>query len=209
MAKQAKISRELQFGVPIYEVDLPEFALHKQALVDHFLALRKASESVSFSNQGGWHSANDLHRSEEPCVRWLLQLLAQTGIRCINHAGNIPENAAVTMSSCWVTINEAGDWNAPHAHFPSDWSGVCYIDVNERGTKVTKGDKDGDILFFDPLPLGPQYRRPPTITKTPVDGKVLVFPAYLVHMVAPHFDESPRITVAFNFNRVPKPKADS
>ena len=209
MGDQAKISRELQFGVPIYEVDLPEFATHRQALVDHFLALRGSSDSVTFSNQGGWHSRNDLHRSEQPCVRWLVQLLAQTGNQCINHASNVADNATVVMANCWAMINEAGDWNAPHAHFPSDWSGVCYIDMNNKGTNVVKGDKDGDILFFDPLVLGPRYGRPPTITKTPVNGKVLVFPAYLVHMVAPHFDESPRISVAFNFNLVAKPVSGS
>ena len=209
MEEQAKINRELQFGVPIYEVDLPDFAAHKQALVDHFLALRKDSPGTKYSNQGGWHSSQNLHHSQEPSVQWLLQLIAQTGVQCIRHAGNVPENAQIVMASCWVVVNEAGDWNMPHAHFPSDWSGVCYIDLNDKATERTKAEKDGDIIFFDPLPLGPQYRRPPTITKTPVDGRVFVFPAYLVHMVAPHFEERPRIAMAYNFNLVPKQKAES
>ncbi len=202
MEEQIKIRHELQFGVPIYEADLPGFDERKQELIDHFLTLRETSAGAAISNQGGWHSAGDLHRSEEPCVKSLLQLLARTGIQCIKHTRQIPEAVRIAMVSSWVMINEAGDWNVPHAHFPCDWSGVCYININDKEAKVVKGNRDGDILFFDPLPLGPKYQRPPTISKTPADGKVFVFPSYLVHMVAPHFDEGMRIAVSFNFNLV-------
>jgi uncharacterized protein (TIGR02466 family) len=204
MEQQGKIQQKLHFGVPIYEVGVPGFADHRESLKSHFLEMREAEAGVSVSNQGGWHSKSDLHHSKEPSVHWLMQHIAVVGNRCIRHGQTVPDDSKLMLASAWVNINEAGDWNAPHAHFPCHWSGVVYIDLNSGEADVTKGGMDGNIMFFDPLPLGPQYQRPPTITKTPDVGRMFIFPAYIVHMVAPHFDNGPRISVAFNFNMVAK-----
>jgi len=31
------------------------------------------------------------------------------------------------------------------------------------------------------------------------DGTLYLFPGYLLHMVAPHYEQDPRISMAFNF----------
>jgi len=46
--------------------------------------------------------------------------------------------------------------------------------------------------------LGPKYERQISFNLKPANGKLLLFPAYLIHMVAPHFDQEPRISMAFN-----------
>lgn len=199
MQNQPKINVAPTFGVPIYEVGIPEFELHQQNLANIILQLREQDAGSKVSNQGGWHSENNLHQSSDESIRWLVGEIQKISRNCIRHSKTIAPNARIGLAACWANVNESGDWNAPHAHFPADWSGVCYVQINRQSAEAVKSDKDGDILFFNPLPLGPQYQRFPTINRRPQNGMVLLFPSYLVHMVAPHFENDPRISVAFNF----------
>ena len=199
MNNPPKINVAPVFGIPIYELKIEDFETHQQALATEILAMREQDAGSTVSNQGGWHSRNNFHQSQNSDVRWLMGEIVKASSSCIRHSNTVPKGARIALAASWANVNESGDWNAPHAHFPADWSGVCYIRANEKNAETVKSDKDGDILFFDPLPLGPQYRRPPTIMKKPQNGFMLLFPAYLVHMVAPHFEQEPRISVAFNF----------
>lgn len=194
----SKINHSQTFGVPIFEVDIQGFPDHQAALIEGILALQNQDSGTKVSNRGGWHSKNDFHHSDNPDFRWLCSEILKISRVCISRSNTMPEGARIGIGACWANVNQAGDWNAPHAHFPSDWSGVCYVQVNRQNEETQKSRMDGDILFFDPLPLGPQYRRFPTISRRPENGKMFLFPSYLVHMVAPHFEADPRISVAFN-----------
>lgn len=200
---QAKINANSSFGIPVYEAQVEGFAEHQQALIETVLAMREQDAGAQVSNQGGWHSNTQLHRSENSDIRWLIGEIQKTSVSCIRHSKTSAADARFGMAACWANVNESGDWNAPHAHFPADWSGVFYIQVNRKSAETVKSDKDGDILLFNPLPIGPQYQRPPTISRRPQNGQILLFPSYLVHMVAPHFEADPRISVAFNFRMAP------
>lgn len=196
---QPKISVNSTFGIPVYEIKVEGFDEHQEALASAILSMRELDAGKKVSNQGGWHSNNHLHQSEDADIRWLMGEIQKLSVSCIKHSKTAPENVRLGMAACWANVNESGDWNAPHAHFPADWSGVCYIQVNRKSAETVKSDKDGDILLFNPLPIGPQYQRPPTISRRPQNGQILLFPSYMVHMVAPHFESDPRISVAFNF----------
>ena len=102
------------------------------------------------------------------------------------------------MVAAWANINYRGNWNAPHEHLPCTWSGVFYVDAGEPGRDSEAGALDGQVLFFDPLPLGREWKRPPATGYQPVAGKMLLFPSFLTHMVAPYYGEKPRISIAFN-----------
>ncbi|MEZ5503250.1 MAG: TIGR02466 family protein [Halioglobus sp.] len=198
-----KITLNNEFSVPIFNIQLDGFEQHKQALVDHFLGLRANDSGASKTNQGGWHSRDDLYKSGHPSVQWLVQTIFRAGAESVKQARLLPPGFEIAMSGCWVNINESGDWNSPHNHLPDEWSGACYIDVNSKSAATVKSDKDGDIIFFNPLPLSVQYQRAATIIATPASGTMYLFPGYLMHMVAPHFEARPRISVAFNLKLNP------
>jgi uncharacterized protein (TIGR02466 family) len=184
------------------------FEARQQALISEILSLRELKTGIKVSNKGGWHSQKNLHQSESADIRWLMGEIVKASNSCVHHVKTAPEGARIALAASWANINESGDWNAPHAHFPADWSGVFYIRANQKQEETIRSENDGDILFFDPLPLGPQYRRPPAIYKKPNNGFMFLFPSYLVHMVAPHFEQEPRISVSFNF-RVTLPRQNS
>lgn len=76
------------------------------------------------------------------------------------------------------------------------------MDAGEPAAADDTGALEGKILFFDPLPLGREWKRPPNIAYKAQTGTMLLFPSFLTHMVAPYFGEKPRISLAFNLNVV-------
>ncbi len=194
-----KAENRLHFGVPIVEIEIDEVKARSEALALSLTALRSSDEGVQRSNQRGWHSSDDLFNHSADEIRWLSEMIYQVAGKLIRHADQMPEDAELLLSSMWANINDAGAWNAPHVHLPCEWSGVVYIDVPETHPEPVNGIRDGDILFLDPVPVGAPYRPATTISYTPKIGTMYVFPSYLMHMVAPHYNEKPRISVAFNF----------
>ncbi len=195
-----KAENRLHFGVPIFESELPGFEQKRLEIKQALLSMRQQDESgISRSNQRGWHSDDNLHQSKEPVLKWVTQQVYQVGNQLVRHAEKLPSESKVFLSSLWANINDFGAWNAPHAHLPCEWSGVLYIDVNENPTEKNSGIAPGDIMFFDPIPVGSPYRPAATVNYTPKNGTLYMFPGYLLHMVAPHYEEDPRISMAFNF----------
>lgn len=195
-----KAENRLHFGVPIFESELPQLGEHRQAIVHALQAMRSQDErGVHRSNQRGWHSEDNLHQSSDPALKWLTDQIYQLGNQLIRHAEKCPPESEIYLTSLWANINDFGAWNAPHAHLPCEWSGCVYIDVNETPAPSENGIHDGDIMFFDPVPAGYPYRPASTVSYTPKNGTLYLFPGYLMHMVAPHYEDKPRISMAFNF----------
>jgi len=195
-----KAENRLHFGVSILETSLPAVIDHQSELRNYLLALRaQQQQGIQRSNQRGWHSPDDLFNQQEPVIQQLCSQVFEVGSRLIRHAEQFADDEKILLTSMWANINDFGAWNAPHAHLPCEWSGVVYIDVNETPQSAGGGIHDGDILFFDPITVGAPYRPATTISYTPKIGTLYMFPSYLMHMVAPHYEEKPRISVAFNF----------
>lgn len=192
------IQARWHFGIPIYEKHLPRFRDHQASVVQHLYRLKDGDSGVSRSNQGGWHSGDDLHLSDHDDTAWLVRRILQVATASIMDFEGDRQIKDVRMVAAWANINYKGDWNAPHEHLPCTWSGVFYVDAGEPASGDDARSLEGQILFFDPLPVGKEWKRPPTIGYTPESGTLLLFPSFLTHMVAPYFGERPRISLAFN-----------
>lgn len=187
------------FGIPVFEVDIPDFISHQNELITYFLQLREKDNGVERSNHGGWHSKDDLHRDKNKHIQWMAKSLYKFSCTAIQHASQQQAIKAINLHDMWVNINEAGNWNAPHEHIPCIWSGCFYVKVPDNPKSNGKVAKEGDFMMINPVPLGYQYNRQQTISYTPKNGRMILFPSHLLHMVCPHFESEPRISVAFNF----------
>jgi uncharacterized protein (TIGR02466 family) len=106
------------------------------------------------------------------------------------------------LAAAWANVLGPGGWNAPHHHAPTTWSGCFYVSVGDVGAR--KGDPGGMIEFLNPVPWMSQVGAAGNYLYPPKDGLVLLFPAGLQHFVHPHHDDAARVSIAFNFNVVPK-----
>lgn len=193
MANQ--VSAEWLFPVPLFQKDLDDFSQRQAELISYVAKLRERAPGVSKSNVGGWQSNNFQHFTDEP-LAWLQQQVVQTARESLCQFGQNKSHLDIHIDGAWFNVNKANEWNLPHTHMPCRWGGVLYIDVDNSQT----GRHTGNIIFIDPIPLGPTYRNPINSFATPRSGLMFIFPGYLTHMVEPHTSPRDRISFAFNFH---------
>ena len=198
MTTRNPVTARWHFGIPIYEKKLPNFSSRAPSIIQHLYRLKDANKGIVRSNQGGWHSDDSFLMSDHPDCKWLIHRLLQVSTNIVKSFEDDRPFKDIRMVAAWANINYKGDWNAPHEHLPCTWSGVFYVDPGEPPREGSEGSLEGQVLFFDPMPLGKEWKRPPAAGYKPVAGTMLLFPSFLTHMVAPYYGEKPRISIAFN-----------
>ena len=84
-------------------------------------------------------------------------------------------NVEFRVTDCWYARYEPNDFTVKHKHYPADWSGVLYTNVD---------DTSAGIIFNE------KYKIQPT------KNMLLIFPGYLNHEVPPTVGV--RDVIAFN-----------
>ncbi|MDJ0951189.1 MAG: TIGR02466 family protein [Alphaproteobacteria bacterium] len=201
------LKREQYFPTLIYFTDLPGSQALNERIKDHIYAWQAEDpEGIVRSNvkqTGSWHSALDMHRREE--YRELtIQILAAAGQVFKNLQYDPDFEAAI--DNMWANINPRYAYNRNHIHPGVLWSGVYYVQAPPEA---------GNIFFTDPRPQAHMIRarfaagtaRPREqwneVFFEPVEGRLLLFPAWQVHEVQPNMSEiegpaGNRISVSFN-----------
>jgi uncharacterized protein (TIGR02466 family) len=148
--------------------------------------------------------AGNFFEIDHPVVEWLRDCVNRSTIQYAQNAGIGYEMSWHVQA--WPNVNRFGDYHNLHNH-PHSWlSGTYYVQVPSGEPKV-KGRSDlnpGAISFFDPRPqanmlavkgdgqVDPEHR------VMPEPGMLLLWPAFLHHLVHPNLFEEPRISISFN-----------
>ena len=153
-------------------------------------------KGIKRTNMKGWHSETDMHKIPvfKPLVDELFKM--QNEIFKEEFLTSEP-----ILGNMWANINPSGGYNRPHLHPNSHFSGVYYI-------KAPKNS--GQLIFNDPrtlsqmlLPNRKQQTPPPELWREvrlqPIEGRIIMFPAWLMHCVDPNESNDIRISVSFNF----------
>ncbi len=96
---------------------------------------------------------------------------------------------------------EKNNFNHPHVHPRSNFSGIYYLKVPKKGGELIFLENDkrsmSDLFsFIDSEEFYSEYYI------YPKKGLFLLFPSSLSHMVKPHIENTDRISVAFNITLV-------
>jgi uncharacterized protein (TIGR02466 family) len=154
---------------------------------------------VLVSNTGGWQSAPDLFDWQEPEV---LKLAAELD-QAIQHLVSFGQAAPVKLRlwrAGWANINRAGDYNSLHNHPQQHLAAVYYVKAPPPGRQ---GAPDGLLELRDPRPAA-GYGGHTTLFSAypmriaPEPGMLVMFPAWVDHMVHPHHGPEERISLAIN-----------
>jgi uncharacterized protein (TIGR02466 family) len=185
------------FPTIINEIDCNLFKSIKSDLIDWIYDYQKTHESTRRSNRGGWQSETDFYL--DPTFEEFKDYI-------FSHALSASEmyNLNITLDNMWVNINPKGSYNVTHCHPQSVLSGVLWIKTP---------DNCGNIVFESPnsfsyhaltanmdRELCAQYNYYPNFYFTPTEGKMLVFPSSLQHLVDENESDDDRISIAFNLN---------
>lgn len=141
---------------------------------------------------------------EHPAVQWLTECVNKTVVDYLNRAG-MDYDIRWSLHG-WANINRLGDYHDLHNHPHSYLSGTYYVAMPEQPPDAgSRSDlTPGAISFYDPRPqanmtairddgqISPQY------SLQPRPGMMLLWPAFLMHLVHPNLSPDPRISVSFN-----------
>ena len=211
MTMDLTFAKRTYFPTSIFQIDLPKpRGLNEKLLSTIYAEQERDLKGISRSNYtelGGWHSHNDLHK--EAAYANLVALIGDATDRISADQG-YAKSHAMKIGTMWSIINPPGSSNRAHVHPGCLWSGVYYIQAP---------DGAGNIEFIEPrtvhLMNQPRYqpntkRAKENWTKvrfTPQPGRMLIFPSWLYHAVDPNLSKEPgkashRIIVSFNLNQM-------
>lgn len=206
-ARPKRMGKDHFFPTPIYFTDLAHAGELNAYLLERIYAWREEDPEgtvrTSTPQVGAWHSITDMHTRKE-FDRLTLEIFEL--VQGIYDDLGYDSSYEPVCDSMWVNINPQYAFNRHHTHPHALWSGVYYVQTPENC---------GLIYFTDPRPqahiltpyYNPRRRRADTwdeVHYQPVEGRIIVFPAWLVHAVQPNLSREPgragdRISVSFNF----------
>jgi uncharacterized protein (TIGR02466 family) len=141
---------------------------------------------------------------QHPAVSWLRDCVNRA---VLDYARQMGVDYELNFHvQAWANVNRFGDYHNLHNH-PHSWlSGTYYVQVPEttRPLKTRSDINPGCISFFDPRPqanmlairgdaqVDPEYRL------LPEPGLLLVWPAFVHHLVHPNLSDEERISISFN-----------
>lgn len=140
-----------------------------------------------------------------PAVVWLKDCVNVSTLQYARNAGIDYEMDWHVQA--WPNVNRFGDYHNLHNH-PHSWlSGTYYVQVPSGERKVRKGRTDlnpGAISFFDPraqanmLAVKGDGQVEAEHRIMPEPGMILIWPAFVHHLVHPNLFEDARLSVSFN-----------
>jgi uncharacterized protein (TIGR02466 family) len=188
------------FAVPIYSLHLTGAgaAAERDALHARLRVLRDTTPGKVVTNRAAWHSANDLHRDEDPAVKsFMLHALAFVRGALASTYANWSD-AEPTIVEAWTVLGGRGGSHLPHSHSPALWSGVFYVSAEKSVAPDAADNRGGKIEFANPVTGAASFGARTSVTAEPKDGLFLLFPGMLLHWVHPNPTDVERVVVSFN-----------
>ena len=182
------------FPISIHQIDIKDFDGVKENLINYINNLKNSDPTgVKKSNYGGWQSSLfDL--DDENILQEFLS-------KCLSNFSALHQFCSVD-GNYWVNINPPNSLNVKHNHPQTDLAGVLWIKCPNNS---------GNILFENPFVfhdfntlnfyndkfkyMNKQYH---SFDFQPVEGRLLIFPAHLLHEVKENKSNEDRISVSFN-----------
>jgi len=201
------------FATPLVILDVPDAAALNAELRQVIQQREKSHPSKQKSNLGGWQSNWDMDRWGGAAAVKLLAFARNLANRVTTKPdgaggeGPYPGHFAVTwIGNMWANINRTGHANEFHSHPGAYWSGVYYVDDGGIAADSSLG---GELEFLDPrgpVPLmnAPHLRMSGSLSAgatekvVPQAGRMVIFPAWLLHQVRPYRGNAERISISFN-----------
>jgi len=221
-----EVKTHLFFPVPVTVVNFGEQAneLNERLLKDSFLERQKNATS-SRSAIGGWQSEGGMEKKYESFaeLKVHIQKVIESTLPSLGFTVTDFDNY-FCCSDLWVNIlSKRGAFHVPHIHGTGEtlFAGVYYpvdfIWENREGPDIraTSVPEPGDIILFDPASTEKRSVIPqPIVNRYPYYGSeicirprkatLIVFPSYLLHMVAPLYGDGDDERVSISFCYIKK-----
>lgn len=215
---QLPVGTHLLWPTPIGIYRYERAATVNALLVPVLAALRAEQERRRGVPPGAafFASDDDLHRRLD-VEGWhhLLQFIVDGIAQTVEHA-NIDAWAGrvtrvrVALEGMWFQATAGGAGHDVHTHGNCSWSGVYIVQADEVPAGAPAADAQpgiGVTRLYGPhfttlggayVDIGNAYLQMPHLDVDPVEGQLLVFPAWLLHQAMPYAGRRERVVISFN-----------
>jgi uncharacterized protein (TIGR02466 family) len=191
MDSGAKVEITSIFSVPICEHhydddlgDLEEECIKRSTLDSGRIA----------TNSGGWQS-NDIFSNDDFFSDFILEIEKQGN----NFAKKLEICQKVKLSNLWININGYKDFNRRHTHQSSILSGVFYVKVPDKFSKLRFYHPAFHLMMRDwDVDIKYNEYTSDIWNIIPEEGKLVLFPSWLEHEVDQNLSQEKRISISFN-----------
>ena len=206
------LRRELYFPTYIYFRDQEENDAHTlNAEIERQIRAWREEDSEGIvrsnvSQTGTWHSAVDMALRPEfrPLVDWILSSAGEVAEDLGYHPDRRPE-----ILNMWANIAPRHGYNRSHMHPHSLWSGVYYVQAPKGAGRIVFSEPRAQVRMVSAVYARPSQERPESweqVYFTPVEGRIILFPSWLLHEVEPNMADArgnaaDRISVSFNLRQ--------
>ena len=170
--------------------------LNNHQLAQDIVNWSNQDKGVSKTNFKGWHSTTDMHTKSEYSQLITELMRMQKEIYDNEHIARYAR-----LGNMWANINPPGGMNMPHIHPNALFSGVYYVKSNPKSGRLKIMDPRPGAQMYMPMRKsgdpGRDMWRDANIE--PIEGRIIMFPAWLWHAVEPNDSNELRISVSFNF----------
>ena len=196
------------FSSSVFVFDIDGAAELNAALLEALVAESEETPGILASNRGGWHSVPDIARRPEPVFRIYCEMIVAHMGKAFREWARV---AGVELPPfgmhlhAWAMVMRDGDYTVLHDHGDATIAGPYYLDVGDAD--LERHPTSGAISFTDPRRASSRVLGldlfPSTVTLSPPEGKLVLFPGYLQHHVHPYRGTRPRVCIANNATIVP------
>ena len=185
--------KEQFFPTTVYGKDLQ---LDNNTLAQHIIQWSQQDQGVKKTNMNGWHSTTDMHTKLEYKVLVDELYKMQHEIFQEEWLDRKP-----MLGNMWANINYSGGYNRPHVHPNCLFSGVYYVKTQPQCGELVVNDPRPGIQTMMPTrkPGQPPKHLWREAHIEPIQGRLIMFPAWLWHCVEENKSNDMRISVSFNF----------
>ena len=185
--------KEQFFPTTVYGKDLQ---LDNNTLAQHIIQWSQQDQGVKKTNMNGWHSTTDMHIKPE--YKILVDELYQMQHEIFQEEWL---DRKPKLGNMWANINYSGGYNRPHVHPNCLFSGVYYVKTQPQCGELVVNDPRPGIQTM--MPTRKSGQPPKHLWREahiePIQGRLIMFPAWLWHCVEPNQSNDMRISVSFNF----------
>ena len=181
------------FSIDVHKVYVEEWSEHKDRMLS-YMTDGYGDKTISFTDYFTYISQGQYppYRNEflELMGKYVEQYLQY--MKELGHSVNTKDpNGTYNFSKIegpWCQKYKSGDYHPPHDHGSIGFSAVLYAKLDS--------DVHPSTQFFPPFPSenGTKVSKSFQVE----EGDLIIFPAHVLHMAPPHYDDKMRVIFSFN-----------
>jgi|TARA_R100001509_G_scaffold164600_1_gene142834 uncharacterized protein (TIGR02466 family) len=172
-------------------VDLLKNKDFDKAIKEELIFKEKNNKSNILSNRGGFQSDT----IKNPII---IDTLEKNSFAMLNSKYTSLSSINCKVLNCWLNVNKKNNWNIPHVHHDSHYSGTYYLDVPDDSGNLTFF-REFSYSFVKPNIKGFEHNDfAETFDVVPKKNMIVLFPSNLLHMVNPNSSHLSRTSLSFN-----------